>query len=41
MNKILRYSFMSLLNSEVLPFEAQAFHNGNFVSVSNANLKGR
>lgn len=32
---------MSLLNSEVLPFEAQAFHNGNFVSVSDADLKGR
>ena len=32
---------MSLLNSEVLPFEAQAFHNGNFVSVSDADLQGR
>ena len=32
---------MSLLNSEVLPFEAQAFHNGNFISVSDADLKGR
>ena len=32
---------MSLLNSEVLPFEAQASHNGNFVSVSDADLKGR
>lgn len=32
---------MSLLNSEVLPFEAQAFHNGHFVSVSDADLKGR
>jgi len=31
----------SLINTEVLPFKAQAFHNGKFVEVSEANLKGK
>ena len=32
---------MSLLNTQVLPFEAQAFHQGQFVKVTDADLKGR
>ena len=31
---------MSLVNSEIKPFTAQAFHNGEFVSVSDEDLKG-
>ncbi|MDR9778428.1 redoxin domain-containing protein, partial [Rhizobium hidalgonense] len=32
---------MSLINTEVKPFKATAFHNGNFVDVSEADLKGK
>lgn len=32
---------MSLIGKEVLPFTAQAFHNGDFVTVSEANFKGK
>ncbi len=32
---------MSLINSEVLPFTATAYHNGEFVDVSEADLKGK
>ncbi len=32
---------MSLINTEVKPFKAQAFHNGKFVEVSDASLKGK
>ena len=32
---------MSLINSEVQPFKVQAYHNGKFVEVSNADLKGK
>lgn len=32
---------MSLINSEIQPFAATAFHNGEFVSVSDADLKGK
>ena len=32
---------MSLLNTQVLPFEAQAFHHYQFVKVTDADLKGR
>jgi peroxiredoxin len=32
---------MSLINTEVKPFTATAFHNGSFVEVSDADLKGR
>lgn len=32
---------MSLINSEVKPFNATAFHNGEFVEVSDADLKGK
>lgn len=32
---------MSLLNTELLPFKAQAFHNGDFVTVTDADLKGK
>ena len=31
---------MSLINTHVQPFAAQAFHNGKFVEVSDASLKG-
>ena len=32
---------MSLLNTEILPFRADAFHNGVFTEVTDADLKGR
>src|SRR6201993_1956361 len=32
---------MSKVNSTVLPFSAQAYHNGKFVDVSDATLKGK
>lgn len=32
---------MSYINSEVKPFNATAYHNGEFVSVSEADLKGK
>jgi len=32
---------VSLINSEVKPFNATAFHNGEFVEVSDADLKGK
>lgn len=32
---------MSLINSEVKPFNATAFYNGEFVEVSDADLKGK
>lgn len=32
---------MSLVNTEVLPFSATAFHNGSFVPVSEADLHGK
>ena len=32
---------MALINTEILPFEATAFHNGEFVQVSDADLKGK
>ena len=32
---------MSLLNTEVLPFKATAYHNGSFVDVSEQDLKGK
>jgi len=32
---------MSLINTEVKPFKAMAYHNGKFVSVSNEDLKGK
>lgn len=32
---------MSLINSEVKPFNATAFHNGEFVEVSDSDLKGK
>lgn len=31
----------SLVNTEVKPFKATAFHNGKFVDVSEASLKGK
>ena len=32
---------MSLINTQVQPFKAQAFHNGKFVEVTEASLKGK
>ena len=32
---------MSLINTEVKPFKATAFHNGKFVEVTDATLKGQ
>lgn len=32
---------MSLINTEIKPFKATAFHNGEFVDVSDADLKGK
>jgi peroxiredoxin len=32
---------MSLINTEIKPFAATAFHNGAFVDVSEADLKGK
>lgn len=32
---------MSLINTQVKPFKAQAYHNGKFVTVSEADLKGK
>lgn len=32
---------MSLINTQVKPFKANAFHNGKFVLVSEADLKGK
>ena len=32
---------MSLINSEIKPFTATAYHNGKFVEVSDANVRGK
>ncbi len=32
---------MSLINTEIKPFKAQAYHNGKFVDVTEANVKGK
>ena len=32
---------MSLINTQVQPFKAQAFHNGKFVEVTEQNLQGK
>ncbi len=32
---------MSLINTEVKPFKANAYHNGQFVTVTNEDLKGK
>ena len=32
---------MSLVNTEIKPFKATAYHNGKFVDVTEANLKGK
>jgi peroxiredoxin (alkyl hydroperoxide reductase subunit C) len=39
-NKI-RSFIMSLVNTTIKPFKAQAFHNGKFVEITEANLKGK
>jgi peroxiredoxin (alkyl hydroperoxide reductase subunit C) len=33
--------FMSLINTQILPFAAKAYRNGKFIDVSDADLKGR
>ncbi|MVO98291.1 alkyl hydroperoxide reductase subunit C [Paenibacillus lutrae] len=32
---------MALIGTEILPFKASAFHNGDFIEVSEANFKGK
>ena len=32
---------MALINTEIKPFAATAFHNGEFVDVTDADLKGK
>ncbi|HRZ04714.1 MAG TPA: alkyl hydroperoxide reductase subunit C [Candidatus Competibacteraceae bacterium] len=32
---------MSIINSEIKPFKAQAYHNGKFVEVTEASVKGK
>lgn len=32
---------MSLVNTEIKPFKAQAYHNGKFIEITEANLKGK
>ncbi|QJQ94316.1 MULTISPECIES: alkyl hydroperoxide reductase subunit C [Halomonadaceae] len=32
---------MSLINTEVKPFKANAYHNGEFIEVTDADLKGK
>ena len=32
---------MSLLNTEVKPFKATAYHNGEFIDVTEESLKGQ
>ena len=32
---------MALVNTEILPFTATAYHNGSFVPVSDADLRGK
>ena len=32
---------MSLINTQVQPFKANAYHNGNFIEVTEASLKGK
>ena len=36
-----RINSMSLINTEIKPFKATAYHNGKFVPVSNETLKGK
>ena len=31
---------MSLLKTEILPFKAEAFHQGEFKTITDADLKG-
>jgi peroxiredoxin (alkyl hydroperoxide reductase subunit C) len=39
--KSIEEAFMSLINTEVKPFKAMAYHNGKFVPVTNEDLKGK
>jgi peroxiredoxin len=38
---LIRRILMSLINTEVKPFKATAFHQGSFVEVTEADLKGK
>ncbi|AKH68315.1 peroxiredoxin [Spongiibacter sp. IMCC21906] len=33
--------FPRIINTEILPFKATAYHNGDFIDVSDADLKGK
>src|SRR4249920_47094 len=39
--KTSRGNSMSLINSEIKPFKATAYHNGKFVTLTNEDLKGK
>ena len=32
---------MSIINTHIQPFKAQAFHNGKFIEVSDSSFKGK
>ena len=32
---------MSLINTQIKPFKAQAYHNGQFITVTDNDLKGK
>ena len=32
---------MSLVNTEIKPFKATAYHNGKFIDLTEADLKGK
>jgi peroxiredoxin (alkyl hydroperoxide reductase subunit C) len=40
-NYLSKENFMSLINTEIIPFKAQAFHNGKFVTVTHEQFKGK
>ena len=33
--------YMSLINTQIKPFKAQAYHNGQFITVTDNDLKGK
>jgi len=41
LNNPVRTSTMSIINTQVQPFKAQAFHNGKFIEVTDQSLKGK
>jgi cytochrome oxidase Cu insertion factor (SCO1/SenC/PrrC family) len=40
-SQFLQENFMSLINTQIKPFTAQAYKGGKFVEVSDADLKGK